>query len=632
MPRERMASTTKYRPDIDGLRAFAIASVMVFHAFPAVLPGGFVGVDVFFVISGYLITKIICSGTADGNFSLSQFYLRRVRRIFPALIVVLATVSIMALFVMGPYELHAFAATVAGSAAFVSNLVLWSQSGYFDAAATTKPLLHLWSLGVEEQFYIVWPLVIMITPQRARLHVFLLLFIVSFVACQVMTHHDPVAAFYSPFSRAWELAAGGIVYCVSGRLPSFTKRYPLAGEVAFTIGCLVFVLALVITSEANPFPGWRALIPVVGAAIIVAFGGHSRVAGHTLGNAVAVRIGRISYPLYLWHWPLLVIGRQQGYVSVTATFMIVVATIVLAIATYWVVELPIQRRQVSARQFALLVLPLLAIGVFGFLSISIDPRALAYPADIREAARYATYQADGVRARTCWVETAAQDFAPECYFQRTGEHNRVAVWGDSHAAHLYPGLKKVLGDDFDVAQFTKDGCSPIDRGDKPCAATNRLVMNYLLNNAVDTIVIFANWSDHAHTNSFRSDLEATLSTLRSAGKHVVVIGPYPNFSASLPDIIVKEWLAGKISGVPDRIPGLPGHNATIAEAAVSSASQAQNTSFVSLVSDLCNGNGCATKVAAGGAELIAWDYGHMTLAGARMIAEHVFPAMGLEKR
>lgn len=605
---------------------------MVFHAFPAVLPGGFVGVDVFFVISGYLITKIICAGTANGSFSLSQFYLRRVRRIFPALIVVLATVSIMALFVMGPSEIHSFAATVAGSAAFVSNLVLWSQSGYFDAVATTKPLLHLWSLGVEEQFYIVWPLVIMVAPQRARLYVFLLLFIASFVACLLMTHHDPVAAFYSPFSRAWELAAGGIVYCVSGRLPSFTKRYPLAGEVAFTTGCLLFVLALVITSEANPFPGWQALIPVVSAAIIIAFGGHSRIAGRVLGNSVGVKIGRISYPLYLWHWPLLVIGRQQGYVSVTATFMIVVATVALATATYWVVELPIQRRQVSGRQFASLALPLLAIGMFGFVSVSIDPRAFAYPADIRVAAQYASYGTrPDVRARTCWVETGASDFAPECYFRKTSEHKRVAIWGDSHAAHLYPGIKKVLGDEFDVAQFTKDGCSPTNREAKPCGATNRLVMEYLSKNAVDAIVIFANWSDHVHSNTFRSDLEAILSSLRSAGKHVVVIGPYPNFPASLPDIVVKQWLAGEISGVPDRIPGAPMPNAKMAETAVSSVSLSQKTTFFSLISYLCDENGCLSNLPSGGTQLIVWDYGHLTLAGATMVAEHMDPLMGLEK-
>ncbi|CUX23102.1 MULTISPECIES: acyltransferase family protein [Agrobacterium] len=628
-----MTSTTQYRPDIDGLRAFAIVSVMVFHAFPTVLPGGFVGVDVFFVISGYLITKIICRGTDNGSFSLLQFYLRRVRRIFPALIVVLAAMSIMALYVMGPSELHSFAATVAGSAAFVSNLVLWSQSGYFDTAATTKPLLHLWSLGVEEQFYIVWPLVIMIAPQRARVYVFLLLFVGSFVACQVMTHHDPVAAFYSPFSRAWELAAGGLVYCVSGRLRPFTKRYPVAREVAFTIGCLLFVLALVITSEANPFPGWQALIPVVGAAIIVAFGGQSRIAGLILGNSVGVKIGRISYPLYLWHWPLLVIGRQLGYHSATATGVIVVLTILLSIGTYRLIELPIQRQPVGSLQFFSLVVPLGSIGLYGFVATSIDPRALIYPTDIRAAAQYSTYEAGaGARVGSCWVEHNTLVFSPECYFHEAGGKPRVAIWGDSHAARLYPGILRVLGDKVEVAQFTKDGCSPADGGKTGCGSTNRLVMDYLLKNAVDTIVIFANWSDHVHSNSFRSDLELILSRLRSNGKRVVMIGPYPNFPTSLPDMVVKQWLAGEISGVPDRIPGAPMPNTKMAETAVSNVSSSQKTMFVSLISYLCDENGCLSNLPSGGTQLIVWDYGHLTLAGATMVAEHIYPLMGLEKR
>lgn len=608
---------------------------MAFHAFPSVLPGGFVGVDIFFVISGFLITKIISDQVELGRFSLADFYFRRARRIFPALVVVLFSVSLVAVFVMTPSEIHPFAATVAGSAAFVSNLVLWSQSGYFDAAASTKPLLHLWSLGVEEQFYIIWPLVIMATAlwKEARRYVFLLLFAASLAACLVMTHSDPVAAFYSPFSRAWELAAGGIVYNASMRTEYLATRYPIAVESVFALGCLLLLYALAATSEAKPFPGVQALYPVIGAAVVVAVGRRSRIAGLVLGNSLATWIGRISYPLYLWHWPLLVIGRQQGYVSVNATVLLLAATVVLAVATYRLVERPVQRRDTSLRQFASLAIPLTALAIFGYVSISVDPRAWIYPPDIRAAAQYATYKTgSGARVGACWVVSEAMDFAPECYFKRADEKPRVAVWGDSHAARLYPGLLQALSDDVEIAQFTKDGCNPSDQRETPCGATNRLVVDYLTKTPVTTVIIFANWSVYYSFPTFQADLERTLSRLRFSGKQVVVIGPFPNYWAPLPDIIVKDWLAGRISGVPERIQGIPVEATTKAERLVSMVSAAQKLRFVSLVAQLCDERGCLSSVPSGENQLITWDYGHMTLAGATLVAKNIYPLLGVPGR
>src|SRR6204780_505054 len=211
--RSKPANHPDYRPDIDGLRAIAVLAVIGFHAFPAWIRGGFIGVDVFFVISGYLISTILLTGMERGSFRFSQFYIRRIRRIFPALIVVLLSLLVVGWLVLFSIEYMALGKHVAGSAAFVSNFVLWNEADYFDKAAPTKPLLHIWSLGIEEQFYVIWPLLLYLTWKRkaATLTLLLLLLVVSFTFNVRSAHSNPAADFYSPLTRFWELMAGAVL-------------------------------------------------------------------------------------------------------------------------------------------------------------------------------------------------------------------------------------------------------------------------------------------------------------------------------------------------------------------------------------------------------------------------------------
>src|SRR5579859_3935441 len=257
----------KYRPDVDGLRAVAVISVVIFHAFPTLLSGGFVGVDVFFVISGYLITSIIVSDLDDGRFSFATFYTRRIRRLFPALLVVLAACLVAGWFLLLPDEYQQLGKHVAGGAAFIANFIFWKEANYFDTSANTKILLHLWSLGVEEQYYLIWPaLVLAVRKTRFNLALISIVLLVGSFAISVHSAAtNPPAAFYSPLSRFWELLAGGLLAYFTQLRPVLRKPLPLVlCEAMALLGALLLAVAIVKITPKTTFPGWWALLPVLG--------------------------------------------------------------------------------------------------------------------------------------------------------------------------------------------------------------------------------------------------------------------------------------------------------------------------------------------------------------------------------
>jgi peptidoglycan/LPS O-acetylase OafA/YrhL len=306
--------SVRYRADIDGLRAVAVLAVVAYHAFPDLVPGGFVGVDVFFVISGFLITGILLAALENGNLRLREFYARRVRRIFPALSITLAACWGFGWFALFQDEYRQLGRHVAYGAGFLANVAFWREAGYFDNAAETKPLLHLWSLGIEEQFYIVWPLLLMLAWRRRFVAAGIsVLALASFGINVGGIDRDPTAAFYSPASRAWELALGGLVALVSaGRLDRARRRASWAvgrldeeraparaSREALAILALGMIgAAAVAVDAASAFPGWWALLPTVGTALVLLGRGDSRTHRRVLANRPMVWIGLISYPLY----------------------------------------------------------------------------------------------------------------------------------------------------------------------------------------------------------------------------------------------------------------------------------------------------------------------------------------------
>jgi peptidoglycan/LPS O-acetylase OafA/YrhL len=309
---EKTAGFVKYRRDIDGMRAVAVVAVIAFHAFPSSLKGGFIGVDIFFVISGFLISSILFSGLERNKFSFAEFYIRRAKRIFPSLSLMLIGCLVFGWFALLADEYRLLGKHVFAGAGFVSNWLLLSEKGYFDKASETKPLLHLWSLGIEEQFYLLWPFLLWV-GRKIRLNLLVVIgavLIASFVINVLYIRSDPVSMFYTPQSRFWELLIGATLAYLSlhhrGFFSSFNR---VVQELLSGTGMALIVVGLVVLTSAHKFPGLWALLPTMGTALVIAAGPKAWLNRNILSNPVFVWIGLVSYPLYLWHWPLLCFPR-----------------------------------------------------------------------------------------------------------------------------------------------------------------------------------------------------------------------------------------------------------------------------------------------------------------------------------
>ena len=370
------STSASYRPDIDGLRAIAILAVLIFHAFPELLPGEFVGVDVFFVISGFLITRIIFAWRKDAKFSFARFYARRISRLFPALVVVLAFCLIYGWFVLLPDEYQLLGRHVRGGALYISNYLLNDEAGYFDVEANLKPLLHLWSLAIEEQFYIAWPIFAVILYRRPiDLFAFITLLLVgSFVANIVWIGFNPVETYFLPYTRAWELLVGVLMAHV-GHFGWIGRGFRLLvwhrawwADLAAVAGIGAIVASAFALNASEAFPGWWGVVPVLGTALVIAAGPSAWVSRTLLAHPVAVFLGLISYPLYLWHWPLLSLARiiEGETLPISHRVAIVGISLVLAVLTYLLVERPIRLRTGSRLSVAsVLLVLLLGLGAAG---------------------------------------------------------------------------------------------------------------------------------------------------------------------------------------------------------------------------------------------------------------------------
>lgn len=442
----------KYRADIDGLRAIAVLSVVIFHAFPEWLPGGFIGVDIFFVISGFLISTILFQNLDKGIFSLSDFYSRRIRRIFPALLTVLACCYLAGWLILLADEYMQLGAHLLGGASFISNLVLWSESGYFDNIADTKPLLHLWSLGIEEQFYIIWPLLIWFAWKRRAniLAIILAIALISFVINIALVYTNPIAAFYSPISRFWELLIGAMLAYIILYKQSIASQFQYLNNSVSVAGLAFFVVGTFLLNKTSLFPGWWALLPTIGGALLIFSGPHAWVNQKLLTNRVLVWFGLISFPLYLWHWPLLSFAKiMQGEVSLQTRLVLVVLSIGLAWITYRLIETPIRRGGHNRLKVTALVLLMFAIGYAGWnvyqrggLEFRYRKMIVIQPAQIRDLTKW---EDKGMYPRG----TCNPGFIyPEAHLCAQTKENMPAdmvVFGDSHAFSAYWGISNSFG-------------------------------------------------------------------------------------------------------------------------------------------------------------------------------------------
>lgn len=457
-------SHTKYRPDIDGLRAIAVLSVVTFHAFPNWVKGGFVGVDIFFVISGFLISTIIFENLEKESFSLTEFYARRIKRIFPALLLVLISSYIFGWFALLDGEYKQLGKHIAAGAGFLSNFVLWNEAGYFDNSAEMKPLLHLWSLGIEEQFYIIWPLLLWFAWCR-NYNLFVIIFVsaaISFYLNIEGIQKDVVATFYSPQTRFWELLCGSLLAWIAvykndalakvkikidGLLVAFSKQsFEADGQMLSNILSLLGFAALAFSifyiNKDFSFPGKWALAPVLGAVLIISAGPHAWFNRSILSNHVAVWFGLISYPLYLWHWPLLSFTRIiEGEVpSGSARIAVVVFSIVLAWITYKFVEQPIRLGKFSKTKIPSLLVLMSVVGFIGFNTYSRDGLDFRHKSNL-----VMDEQAINDERAKYWAGGLQENFdsAPI----------KVIVYGDSQGFDIYKSLK--MDDRIGIKIFQK---------------------------------------------------------------------------------------------------------------------------------------------------------------------------------
>lgn len=430
----------KYRPDIDGLRAIAILSVVGYHAFPSWIKGGFIGVDIFFVISGYLISSIIFSNLEHDSFSIVDFYNRRIRRIFPALIAVMIASLAFGWFFLFSFEYAQLGKHIAGGAAFVSNFLLNSENGYFDNAAETKPMLHLWSLAIEEQFYIFWPLMLAFVWKRkwSFLRVTTFIGILSFAANIYLSNSRQTAAFYWPISRFWELMIGGLLaYMALHRAEIMQKQK----DIQSVTGVVLLAVGFALISKGRYFPSWWALLPTVGAFLIISAGPKALFNKYVLSNKLRIGIGLISYPLYLWHWPLLTFTRIMAGQEPPdeQKLIVVVISFIFAWLTFFLIEKNVRKRKSLTVVMMLLfgVLLIFVGSVFVKVNYGFPMRVVNKKLDYLEATEL--FIKSRAADKSCGDLNNLTLLAEEVCLSNSRKP-QILFAGDSHAMALYSAI------------------------------------------------------------------------------------------------------------------------------------------------------------------------------------------------
>lgn len=722
------------RSDIEGLRAIAVLAVIVNHVSPHELRGGFAGVDIFFVISGYLIGRHLLEDIQAGRLSLRGFYARRARRILPALIVMLTAVSGFGWLILSGPELAALGKHVLAAALFSNNFLLWSESGYFDAPSLSKPLLHLWSLGIEEQFYLLAPILLWLGARGRSASVRWVAWLS--VASLIWNELRPEPSFYLLDTRFWELGAGVIlahlslggaaqlltaqahtarpspastpewlaagllltfaaVLCLSSRLATWQLTLaPVAGAVgALLLGATVMVVSLAQSCEVQErwsgvmrryetplrvgsagagilcigatvmglgsidWPGPQTLLPVLGTALVIA-GGPGTFLNKRLGWRPLAFIGGISYPLYLWHWPAIVYWRMLDASRAAASYFVPIgAALLLACLTKYLVEEPIRFGRLGSRQIPRapvwgLATGLLLMGLLGISAMETDGYPRRFPPAVSAIANWSVPNEDSAwRVHRCYrYPDDRRGYAAECTPAKRSGVPRVLLWGDSHAAELYTGLKGLQqGANFEIVQWTAAGCpptrTPLVQEFAGCAAHRAAALSELPALAPDTVIIAAAWElyleNGASSQAILAAVQADIAWLQGTGvRHVVLFGPSPTWDTSLPVDLFRYMSLRRTTRIPERLGG-PSGDVQRLDAAMAKEVSAMGASYVSVLHQLCNRRGCRTLVAPQSAtlkrpDLLFRDRDHLTMSGSRFlidsVARAIFPHLAVQAR
>lgn len=648
-----------YRPDIDGLRAIAILSVVIFHVSPDWLPGGFVGVDIFFVISGFLISNIIFNSLNSGRFSFQEFYSHRIRRIFPALTLVLMSCVLYGWFRLMPMEYKQLGRHLVSSAAFFQNFRLKGESGYFDTDSDLKPLLHLWSLSIEEQFYLLFPAIIW-GFWRLNINRLLMLVVLagaSFALNIRAVHGDAVGAFFLPQMRFWELLSGAMLaYYARGVRETpllqssvdsriwggsgvgakshprslVNKVLPAGPDMLSVLGVLLLTASVVLIRKQMAFPGWIALAPVLGSLLVIRAGPSAWLNRFLLSARPMVWVGLISYPLYLWHWPLISFAKiELGETLPHAVKLaVVLGGFLLAWLTYKFVESPIRSGSKGGLATSWLLSGSFVVLVLGLLITGYQGLGFRYPGLIPDL-QAGQFRFPGEwRGGACALDRA-QDFdafGKECFGSEftitrpAGYKKSLLLWGDSYATHLYPGLRQVISDQYDIAQLTTYACPPIlgfvHKQRSHCAHINDSILSHLKNHHYDTVMIAANWQGVGVDG-----LASTLDELKRLDHaRIILVGPPPRWVKGLPRTLFEVYLRDSDQPLPDRLSQGFSERTTIVDAELESLARSKGIDYVSAWKGLCNAEGC---LALDEDSIVAFDQGHLTSSGSRRLISAV---------
>jgi peptidoglycan/LPS O-acetylase OafA/YrhL len=633
-----------YREDIDWLRAIAVLAVVAFHFEAPAVFGGFVGVDIFFVISGYLITGIIQSELQTGTFSFARFYERRVRRLLPALYAMVALTAIPSFHYLLTSERAEFFRSVAAVVTFTSNFFFWFQTGYFDHAAVEKPLLHTWSLAVEEQFYLALPLMLWGLARVARgRHIALpvllgALTLASFALSIWLMNSDRSAnAFFMSPPRAWEFLIGGVV--ATPGLP--VLRHALAQQIARGVALVLIAIPIFSLRQGPGFPGFNALAPCVGAAMFIwsGIGVLSRKRSAASPLHVARFFGQISYSLYLWHWPLFTFARFSSnslVLDATDKVALFALTVAISYLSWRFIEQPFRSKALTpTRRAAFQAAGLASVVLLAASALGVVLSRTPSDAD-RAALQLESYNAYDYqplyRFGDCFAP-ASGVFGDSCVAPAAGKTNWL-LWGDSLAAHYFYGLARTTNPQaVNILQATQAACMPTlnaaAQGNASCRGFAAQMEAFFRNRKPDVVIMSADWLEYARLPRFDgmiADLRQTISKLNERGIAVVLLGPAVQFRARLPSMLMRAHLRS-IEARPDDFV-LP--EIFTLDRMMKAALPAQaKFSYISVVDAVCPSRQCPLTV--DGGIPLSWDHAHLTAEGSSYVMGRVVPMLGAGK-
>ncbi len=624
-----------YRPEIDGLRAIAVVSVLLFHLDLRPMAAGFIGVDIFFVISGFLITSLLMRDLEGDRFSLLRFYRKRALRILPPLVVVLVLVLGASVLLLLPGELLVTARAALATLLFASNLYFWSSFDYFTPDAKENPLLHTWSLGIEEQFYLVLPLILWAVfrwRRQAVLPVVAATVVCSFALGLWMTGAQPKAAFYLLPARYWELGAGALLALGAARL-SFGAgvKEGMGGA-----GLCLIIGGLIVITPTTSFPGLAALWPVAGAVLVIG-AGNTRLSGRALSWRPLVFLGQISYSLYLWHWPMIVFWKVQNGPELSAAAQLGLglgAILMASLSTFWI-EKPFRHlpaRITNARVLSVAGAGLAAVAGVALCMQVLPQRLNSYPPEVLALARYDTFHSDPGfiawnRRHVCFLSgDTAGGFAAydkDLCLGHTSGKPVLLMLGDSLSAHLWHAVQDVLPE-AQVLQADASGCRPYP--ERPAYAGCGDLLKFIYDdwvpaNTPDLVVLSARWQpgEQALTRQVVERL------LQAGAKRVIVLGPTVEYKGALSKLLARDILMGR-DGAAQQVD----RTRWQVSAELQAALQGSGAEYVDLLALLCPGGLCKTWAPAGKAGPrvpMSFDYGHYTPEGAGYVAAALSPLL-----